>query len=105
MAQATVTQSMQAKADALLAERTTWITGRRKSDSRAFYLFASSKPGHAYYCSVTGDACSCSGFFYRGVCSHSEAARRDTEQARAAAEQPARKSLGELHDAFLSDAF
>lgn len=93
------TSSMEAKATALLAERTTWVRGRRKSDSRAFYLFASSKPGHAYYCAVDGSVCSCAGFFHRGVCSHSVAARRDFEHARAVAERPARKSLNELMDA------
>lgn len=107
MATHTVTQSMQAKADALLAERTSWVRGRRRSDSRAFYLFASSDGRTAYYTAISGDGCTCKGYLWRGICAHSVAARRDFERVRAEADRP-RKSLNELMDRFegvLSDAF
>ncbi len=96
---ATVTDSMNASATALLAERLTWVRGRRRSDSRAFYLFPSSDGRTAYYTAIDGSGCTCKGYLWRGVCSHAVAAQRDTHRVRAEADRPARKSYGDLFPA------
>lgn len=105
MAQTQYTDSQRARAAALLEQVQTWTRGRRKRDGRAFVLFASSKPGHAYYTAVDGSACTCQGYFHRGACSHALACQLDTAQAR---ERAARRHTDDETDAFdgvLSEAF
>lgn len=97
MAQTTVTDSMTASADNLLSRRHLWVRGRRRSDSRAFYLFPSSDGRTAYYTAVSGDGCTCKGYLWRGVCSHSEAARRDFERVRAEADRPKLRGYEDLY--------
>jgi hypothetical protein len=66
MAQAIVTQSMQAKASVLLSHADRWSRGTRRQTSEAFYLFSGSK-GATYLTSECG--CSCPSYRHRGCCS------------------------------------
>ena len=79
------TASQQAAAEALLADPGRWSPGRSKETGRSFWLVKGSQ-GRSYFC--TPDGCSCRGFFYRGICSHSLAATM--REARQAARQARR---------------
>ncbi len=102
-AQAGYTDSQRARAAALVENAKLWTRGRRKRDGLAFVLFGSSKPGHAYYANEF--SCTCSGFLYRGKCSHELAVRTEAEAAR---EQfaPTVKTLKTYEEVYgLVDAF
>lgn len=79
------TPSQQAAAEQLLSEPGRWSHGRSKETGQAFWLIQGSK-GTAHY--ATSFGCTCRGFTYRGICSHSlavvmrearEAARDDVD--------------------------
>jgi len=73
------TASQQAAAEALFADPGRWSPGRSKETGRAFWLVTGSQ-GRSYF--VTSYGCTCKGFQYRGVCSHSLAATmREAQQA------------------------
>lgn len=93
MATTVYTDSMKARAEILVSESKTWTRGRRKSDSLAFVIFPSSKPGRAYYSTET--ACSCPSYYHRLACSHVLAVKTDNERVRAEADRP-RKSYDAL---------
>ena len=81
MAQAIVTQSMQARADDLLSHADRWSRGTRNEDGQPFFLFSGSK-GATYMASERG--CSCPSYLHRGACSHHVAVCRfehEIEQA------------------------
>lgn len=104
MAHQTVyTASQRARAASLVETAQTWTRGTRKLDGLAFVLFPSSKPGHAYYTTCDGSACTCQGFFYRGACSHALACKMETEQSRE--RMTRRPTYDELMDDHLVDAF
>src|SRR6187551_1981426 len=91
MAQAIVTQSMQAKASVLLAHADRWSRGTRNEDGAPFYLFSGSK-GATYVTSANG--CSCPSFTHRGACSHHAAVRQ--HQVDAAAEYAIEQQLADI---------
>ena len=74
----TVTPSMQAGAEMLLAEPSRWTSARRKADGRRFWIVRG-RSG-TYYCDAT--ACTCPSGRHRGCCAHQvAAAMREAEQA------------------------
>jgi hypothetical protein len=88
-----VTDSMRAHAEVLLERSDRWARGYDTRNGRAFVIFTSSKIGQdgqpiLYYARPDGSGCTCKGYLWRGVCSHSEACRLDAEAAR---EKVARK--------------
>jgi hypothetical protein len=105
------TSSQEAYASVLLARSARWARGYRNSDGLQFVLFASSRrmrDGTPIYhmTAVDGSGCSCSGYRFRGACSHALACRRESERVR---EQVTRRATYE--DIFkgsgqaLTDAF
>ncbi len=60
------TPSMQAGAEALLADPTRWTAARRKVDGRRFWIVRGRSS--TYYADAT--ACTCPSGRHRGVCSH-----------------------------------
>jgi hypothetical protein len=71
MATVSVTPSMQAHADLLLAE-TNWSRGVDLRTGRVFVAFAGSK-GEIHR--ADADACTCKGFYHRLICAHVVAIR------------------------------
>ena len=104
------TPSQLAYAETLLSRSRTWTRGRRKSDGLSFVVFESSRTNpdgtkRGYYTRGDGQACTCKSWLYRGECSHAIAVRRDVERARAESDRPRLKTLSELYDSHLVDAF
>lgn len=65
---ATVTQSMRAKSQALLSERSRWSRGTSKRTGVQFWVIPDSSGTAAHW--ANEDGCTCKGFKYRGLCSH-----------------------------------
>ena len=70
------TTAMRAHAQALLAEPT-WARGTDRRTSRAFVAFAGSK-GEIHRADV--GACTCRGFYHRGICAHVVAIRERAQE-------------------------
>ena len=86
-AQVAYTMSQQANAERLLSMPEKWARGRSKVDGREFWVIQGST-GHAHWTALDGSGCTCRGFYYRGACSHSLAARRRMEDGQAPAPTP-----------------
>lgn len=68
MTTATVTPSMQRKADALAAQVPLFSRGRSKKTGESFVIVPGSTEGVAHWTTARG--CTCIGFQKRGTCTH-----------------------------------
>lgn len=105
------TASMNAYAEILLSRSDRWARGRRNRDGVQFVTFASSrrdKDGQPIYhqTAIDGSGCTCTGYLWRGICSHAIACRMDAERARErAACRPRYEDLYRGSGVELTDAF
>lgn len=109
MATAMVTDSMRAYAQVLLSKSAKWARGVDNEKGVAFVLFTSSRVDREgkpiYHKTIRdGSGCTCTGYLYRGICSHALACQWEAEQARERMARP-RVTLDELYDNHLVSAF